>query len=61
MSLDQHLARVQAERDDLARQLDVSFGQQGDLDRRLLEATERESKMREDLGVQRRQLHEERR
>ena len=60
MSLDQ-LTRVQAERDELSQALDVSFAQQRESDRRLLEATERESKLREDLGQQRRQLHEERR
>jgi hypothetical protein len=43
----------------LANRLEVNFSQQTDLDRHLREAMERESKLQEDLRLQRQQSEED--
>ena len=53
--------RMQAERDELAAQLDAASAQLADLNRRLRESTEAEVVLRVDMVAMRKQLHEERR
>jgi hypothetical protein len=59
--MDGPLVRMQAERDELAAQLDAASAQLADLNRRLRESTEAEVVLREDMVAMRKQLHEERR
>ncbi len=59
--MDGPLVRMQAERDELASQLDASSAQLADLNRRLRESTEAEVVLREDMVALRKQLQEERR
>jgi hypothetical protein len=59
--LQDKLSRVLAEREELARALDNTTDEMADLNRRLIEAAECESKLREEGAFVRRQLFHERR